>query len=134
MNNSFRGAFNHGFKNFSSFNKSFFNSKYNMNFLNSSSNQGRAFKINLSNKFFMSKLLTLTQSNSVLSQMKGTNSFCGLMSSFCELNPELSLAGNEGIEGLVLLGELCFLREDCKWTCGTRLTSGPRSPVISSAI
>ncbi len=133
MNNSFKSAFNHGYRNFSSFNKSFFNSKYNLNFLNSSSNKGRAFKIYLSNKYFMAKTITLTQSHSILNQINNTNSFCGLLSSFSEVNPELSIAGNESIEGLVLIGELCFLREDCKWTCGVRLTSGPRSPVIKIA-
>lgn len=131
MNNSFRGGFNYGFKNFSGFNKSFFNSKHNISFINSSFNKSKNFIVNMSNKYFMSKTLSLTQSHSILNQINSTNSFCGLLSSFNEINSEMSVTGSESLDSTVLIGELCFLRDDCKWTCGTRLTSGPRSPVLS---
>lgn len=133
MNNSFRGAFNYGFKNFSGYNKSFFNSKFNMNFMNSSSNKSQAFKINMSNKCFMSKTLYMSQSHSILNEISNLNSFSGLTSSFKEINSEVSVNGADCADSLVLIGELCFLRDDCKWTCGTRLTSGPRSPMMEAA-
>ena len=123
MNNSFRGAFNYGF------NRSFFNSKYTFNLFNCSSNKAKAFKINISNKFFITKTLSLTQSQTILNQINNTNSFCGLMSTFNESISELALTGMESVDSIGLIGEICFLRDDCKWTCGTRLTSGPRSPM-----
>jgi len=75
----------------------------------------------------------LVQSHSILNQITNSHSFCGLMSSFKEINSETLVNASECADSLLLISELCFLREDCKWTSVTRLTCGPTSPVILAA-
>jgi hypothetical protein len=133
MNYTFRSAYNSGFRNSSSyfnsnFKKSFFNNKMNTSFFNSS--HSRNFTINFSNKYFMTKMLSLVQCQSLLGRVNKTIS-CGVMSSFQdEGRAEAACTESESLDSLILIGEFVFLKDDCKWTCGTRLSSGPVSPVL----
>ncbi len=128
MSYSFRGAFNSGFKssfNKSSFNfsKSFFNNKYYFNLLNS--NQGLKFKINFCNKSFMSKLQTLNDSSNLVGQVTNlriSSGALGIMKN--ESDTVMGQTTSDPTEALVLLGDICLVREDCKWTCKTRLSTG----------
>jgi len=139
MNNSFRGAFNNfkgrsaqnfGFKN----SKSFFNNKFSSSFLNYGSTSSTAFRINFGNKYFMSKMLSLNQSHAIVSMISNASIVSG-MTSGLELENESCLGQStaESMEALVMIGDVCLLREDCKWTCGTRLASGPHTPVLAIA-
>jgi hypothetical protein len=137
MNYSFRGAFNYGFKssfgssNFK-FSKSFFNNKYNMSFSSGSSNQSNKFQVNFGNKNFMSKLQNLLMSQTLTSQISKSRIVSGLMGTVeNESDSELGKACAEPTDVVVLLGDICLIRDDCKWTCGTRLASGPQSPVLA---
>jgi hypothetical protein len=122
MNNTFRRG--------CSFTKSFLNNKYQFNLLHSRINQG-LFKINYSNKTFLTRVLHLNGSYGLLSSLLNTQLLSGSMGSSKSLyDSELSELQSDVNDGLVVLGDLFFFRDDCKWTCGTRLVSGPQSPVL----
>ncbi len=135
MNYSFRGAFNYGFKTkfgSSSFNfsKSFFNSKNNISFLKDSCNQSNKLNVAFNNKSFMSKLQVLSMSQTLASMIATSRIVSGLRGTVeNESDSEMGNTSCEPSDAMVLLGDICLLREDCKWTCGTRLSSGPQSPV-----
>ena len=137
MNYSFRGGFNYGFKTkfgASSFNfsKSFFNSKNNISFLNGSCNQSKKLKVTFSNKSFMSKMQVLSMSQTLASMIATSRIVSGLTGTVENgSGSELGTATCEPSDALVLLGDICLIRDECKWTCGTRLSSGPQMPVSS---
>ncbi len=139
MNYSFRGgfnSFNYGFKsnfrNFSqNFSKSFFKNKSSVNFLNNQANSTSFLKINFGNKYFMSKILALSQSSTLVGMITNSRIVSGATGSAdYEADNELGTSSAETSEALVMVGDVCLLREDCKWTCGTRLASGPVTPVL----
>jgi len=41
---------------------------------------------------------------------------------------ELGHTKSATTDALVLVGEVCLIRDECKWTCSTRLASGPHLP------
>jgi hypothetical protein len=136
MNFSFKGAFfnfNNGFKANNSkrsfnFSKSFFNNKYNFNILNS--NQGNKFKINFGNKMFMNKLFILNQSSEIVGKVTNSRISSGVLGTMeNESDSEMGQACNSPSDAMVLFGDMCLIRDECNWTCGTRLSSGPMSPV-----
>jgi hypothetical protein len=128
MSSSFRGGFNYFSRSSFNFSKSFFNNKFNLNFTNNSANQGLKFKVNFGNKCFITKLQTLTISQT-LSGIVSANSMGGMQGVLrSEADSELGLTKSSTTDALVLLGEVCLIRDDCKWTCATRLASGPHSP------
>jgi hypothetical protein len=125
MNNTFRRGFNNCFT------KSFLNNKYQFNLLHSSLNQG-AFRINYSNKTFLTRVLHLNGSYGLLSNLLNRQVISGSIGSSKDLlDSEVSELQSDVNDGLVVLGDLFFFRDDCKWTCGsTRLVSGPQTPVL----
>jgi len=128
MNNSFRGGFNYFSRSSFNFSKSFFNNKFNLNFANNSANQGLRFQVNFGNKCFITKLQTLTMSQT-LTGIVSANSIGGMQGVLLsEADSELGHTKSATTDALVLLGEVCLIRDDCKWTCSTRLASGPHSP------
>lgn len=132
MNFSFRGGaygFSRGFNTFKNFNKSFFNNKAQFKF--ERANKGSLFQINYGNKHYMTKMQLLNQSHPLVGKMGPTvGNFEQLGSSDEGVKTSLASLGAEANTALILLGDLCFINEDCKWTCVTRLVSGPQSPVL----
>ena len=119
------------FRGFSQFSRSFFNNKNQFKFLTSQVNQN-SLRIKFSNKSFLSRILHLNASYGLLSKLLNKNIISGSVGSSRDLfdseNAELQRDLNES---LALVGEVYFFREDCKWTCGTRLgVSGAQSPVL----
>ncbi len=144
MNYSFRGAFNNFSRSSKSkfgqssfnFSKSFFSNKFNMNFSDSSTNQSNTFKINFGNKYFMSKLQCLSLSQTIAGMITNSCIVSGLSQGSMqnESDSEMESAAAIPNDTIVLLGDICLIRDDCKWTCSTRLTSGPQSPVNKMTI
>lgn len=134
MNNSFRGGFNNfnsyfkkGFS-FKTFNSSFMNSKGSLNFMRN--NQGNAFRINFSNKFFMNQIISLNLNHPLVGRVSPATKTCGLLASVeDEINTDLVSGTKNQNEGIMLLGDLSMIRDDCKWTCAVRLGMGPHSPM-----
>jgi hypothetical protein len=122
---------NYKFRGFSQFSRSFFNNKNQFKILTSQVNQN-SLKINFSNKSFLSRILHLNASYGLLAKLLNKSVISSSVGSSKDLyeseNGELQ---QDVSEGLALLGEVYFYRDDCKWTCGTRLlVSGPQSPVL----
>lgn len=138
MNYSFRNTFNHfnssyGFKKGFSFNfsKSFMNSKGSLNFMKG--NQGKYFTVNFSNKYFMTRVLTLNFDHPLVGRVSPAQRTCGLLGTVeDEMDMEIGGNGLVTYEGLVMLGDICLIREDGKWTCSTRLVN--QSPVQRAEI
>jgi hypothetical protein len=80
----------------------------------------------------MSKLQVLSMSQTLASMIATSRIVSGLTGTVeNESDSVMSNASCEPTNALVLLGDICLIRDDCKWTCGTRLASGPQSPVNS---
>src|SRR4051812_39971893 len=132
MNYSFKGgfnSFNKGFRNFNKFNfksfsKSFFNNKFNSSFINNSSriNQANSFLINISNKCFMSKFLETSGSHLASGRTTGNlRMLNGAMNELGEQSEtEANILGVMIKDRFVILGDLCLLLDDSKWTCINR--------------
>jgi hypothetical protein len=124
-------TFRRGFSSSGFFTKSFFNNKYHFNMFNSKVNQN-VFRINFANKSFLTRILHLNGSYSLLAKLTNNQQIAGSIGCNKDVmereNSDLQLDINDG---LVLMGELFFFRDDCKWACGTRLVSGPLSPVLA---
>lgn len=123
MNNTFKRGFSSGF-----FSKGFFNNKIHLNCLKSSVNP-TSFKINFSNKFFMTRMLVLNKSKFLTSQIGNAQIVSGSMSALEDITDTESSVQSELNEGIIQIGDLFLFKDDCKWTCLTRLVSGPQSPV-----
>jgi hypothetical protein len=122
MNNAFRKGF-HGFT------KSFFNNKYQFNTFNSKTNQNH-FRINFANKSFITNILGLNNSYSLISKLTNGQIISGAFACKDLAEGENADTLCDANDGVALLGELFYFRDDCKWTCGNRMVTGPQSPVI----
>lgn len=136
MNFSFRGAFNRN--NFSKssyyFTKSFFkfNVKNQFNILNANINTNSKIKIDLSNASFVNKMQTLSQCKTVLSSISQNDIVCGkevLSKEDCVLGSNIK-STQMLTDDIILLGETCLFKEECKWTCCHPLASHPLDLVI----
>jgi hypothetical protein len=106
-----------------------------MNFFNNNNNQGSKLKVNFSNVYFMNKLQNLGLSQTIASQMTIKRIVSGLVgASESDMNKNISSTSVLPSEAVVLIGDICLIREDCKWTCSTRLASGPQSTVLAPRI
>jgi hypothetical protein len=130
MNNTFRG-FRFGYNNFkvgfkpsqSNFSRSFFQSKYILNLLRM--NIGNNFKINFSNKNFMSKVLEMNNGQQLAILLGGSYRLIGISGSTENVSDtEVGLSCLETKIGQALY-ELSLMLDDCKWmpcavlACGT---------------
>ncbi len=106
-----------------------------MNFLNNNINQGSKLKVNFSNVYFMNKLKILGLSQTLASKITGTRIVSGLVgASDNEMSKNITSTCELPSDAVVMIGDICLIREDCKWTCSTRLASGPQSTVLAPRI
>jgi hypothetical protein len=79
----------------------------------------------------MTRVLHLAGSYSLMSKVASIQVLSGALGTSKDLlDTEASGLQTEVNDGLVVLGDLFYFRDDCKWTCGTRLVSGPQSSVL----
>jgi hypothetical protein len=121
-NNNFR-------RGFSSFGKSFFNNKFNFNFIKTNINQSK-FKIGFFNKYYMTQIFFLSKSQGLCVSFNKSQILGGYGKADDSADLEESHIKNDISNALVTVGDISLFREDCKWTCGTRLT-GPQLPIAT---
>jgi hypothetical protein len=111
----------------SSFNRAFFNSKNQFNFLNSKINQNMS-KIKFSNKSFYTRIINLSNSStlaSIMNQYRIMSTAIGTGMDPTESETNKLQSDLNG--GIGLLSELFLCKDVSKWTCSTRLSTGPIS-------